>query len=83
MVIFVIEKPGRSADEDEFGEELRAANGSQDTDHGGDGVADVSATVNAESFKNIKQIVDESIESVVPSGIEVIGVDAAGTNEVV
>lgn len=46
-------------------------------------MADVSATVNAESFKNIKQIVDESIERVVPSRIEVIGVDAAGTNEVV
>lgn len=41
------------------------------------------AAIDAESVENVKQVVDVSVERGVASEIEVIGVDTAGTDEVV
>lgn len=35
--------PGRGGDGDEFGEKIRAGDGGDDADHGGDGVSDINA----------------------------------------
>ena len=75
--------PGRSTDEYEFSEELRAANGSQNPNHGGDGVADISATINAESIKDVEKVVDEGIKSGVAPEVKIVRIDAAGTDKVI
>ena len=43
----------------------------------------IGAAIDAESVENVKQVVDVSVESGVALEIEVIGVDTAGTDEVV
>ena len=78
----MINLPRRSADEDEFSEEIRAANGGEHSDHGGDGVTDVGTALDGEGVENVEQVVDVGVQSGVAAEIEVIGVDAAGANEV-
>jgi hypothetical protein len=50
--------PGRRADEYELGEELGAADGGEDADHGGDGVADEGAARDAERVEDGEEVVD-------------------------
>jgi len=75
--------PGRCADEDELGEELGAADGREDPDHGGDGVSDEGASRDAERVEYGEEVVDVRVERVVASEVEVLRVDAAGADEVV
>jgi hypothetical protein len=75
--------PWRCADEDELGEQLGAAYGREDADHGGDGVADEGAARDAERVEDGEQVVDVGVERVVAPEVEVLRVDAAGADEVV
>lgn len=75
--------PRGCADEDELGEEFGPANGGEDPGHGGDGVADVEAAIDVEGVEDGEEVVDEGVEGRVSPEIEVIGVDAAGADEVV
>lgn len=74
--------PRGSADEDELGEEIGAANGGEDSDHGGDGVTDVVAAVDSEGGEDVEEVVGVGVESGVAPEVEVVGVDAAGADEV-
>ena len=80
MVVIVVEKPGRSSYEDELREKLRAADGSDDTDHGRDGVAHVGAVLDAERVDDVEEVVDVRVEGGVSVEVEVVGVDAAGAD---
>lgn len=62
---------------------MGTANGGEDADHGGDGVADEGAAVDVERIEDGDEVVDEGVESGVAGEIEVVGVDTAGANEVV
>jgi hypothetical protein len=75
--------PGRRADEDELGEELGAADGGEDADHGGHGVPDEGAARDAERVEDGEQVVDVRVQRVVAAEVEVLRVDAAGADEVV
>jgi hypothetical protein len=75
--------PGRGADEDKLGEEVRSSDGGEDADHGGDGVADEGAARDAERVEDGEQVVDVGVEVVVAAEVEVVRVDAAGADEVV
>lgn len=75
--------PGRSADEDELGEEVGSADGGENSDHGGDGVANVGAAGDGEGVENGEEVVDVGVEGGVTAEVKVVRVDAAGADEVV
>lgn len=75
--------PGGGADEHELEEELGALDGGEDADHGGDGVADEEAAGDAEGVEDGEEVVDVGVEGGVAAEVEVVGVDAAGADEVV
>ncbi|GER40208.1 proteasome subunit alpha type [Striga asiatica] len=75
--------PRGGADENELGEKVWAADGGEDADGGGDGVADVGAAAEAEGVEDVEEVVDEGVEGSVAAEVEVVRVDAAGTDEVV
>lgn len=83
MVVLVVEEPRRGSDEDELREKLRAADGGDDSDHGGDGVAHVGAGLDAEGVDDAEEVVHVGVEGRVAVEVEVVGVDAAGADEVV
>ena len=75
--------PGRRAEEDELRELLRAADGAEDCDHGGEGMADERAALDFQGVEDLEEVVDVGIESGIPLKVEVIGIDAAGTGEII
>lgn len=77
------QEPWGGADEDELREKFRAADGGEDADHGREGMTNKGAAVDTESIEDGEEIVDEGVEGGVAIEVEVVGVDAAGTDEVV
>lgn len=75
--------PRGGADEDEFEEGIGAADGREDADRGGDGVADEEAAVDARGGEDEEEVVGAGIEGRVPAEVEVVGVDAAGAGQIV
>lgn len=75
--------PRGGSDEDEFSEEVGAADGGEDADHGGEGVAHVGAAVDGKRVEDVEEVVDVGVEAGVAVEVEVVRVDAAGADEVV
>ena len=75
--------PWREANEDELLKELGAADGGEDADHGGEGVGDQRAPLDAEGVEDREQVVDVGVQGGVPVEVEVVGVDAPSAGEVV
>nr|BAF01629.1 hypothetical protein [Arabidopsis thaliana] len=48
MIILVVEKPRRKSDQDKLGEKLRPTNRSDDSDHSGNRVTNVSTVLDSE-----------------------------------
>jgi len=46
-------------------------------------VADIEATIDAEGFEYVEEVVDVGVESGVSVEIEIIGIDTAGANKIV
>lgn len=61
MIIPIVQKSRRGADEDELKEKLGTTDGGQDADHGRDGMADKEAAVYAEGFEDDEEVVDVGI----------------------
>ncbi|XP_010527549.1 PREDICTED: uncharacterized protein LOC104804883 [Tarenaya hassleriana] len=83
MVIVVVEESRGGSDEDELGEEIWATDRGEDSDHGGDGVADVGAAADLEGIEDIEEVVDIGVEGSVAIEVKVVWVDRAGADEVV
>ena len=74
--------PGRSGDHDDFGEEIRASDGGNGPDDGGDRVGDEDAGVDVELLEESEDVVGVALEGCLAVEVEVVGVGGAGAHVV-
>lgn len=75
--------PWGGGDHDELVEAVGAEDGGDGAGHGGEGVADEDAFVDAELVEDGEQVVGEALEGSVAVEVEVVGVGGAGAHVVV
>lgn len=62
---------------------MRAANGGDEANHSGDGVADIGTAVDAESIEYAEQVVDVGVEGVILYEVKVIRIYSTCAGKIV